>query len=144
MGSNRCVPRMRSTGPDFHEGILTQYATAAGRIMTIVFVLLALAAVALIAVLAAGRIGQLNDPIVDRYRADPPNAPLSSEDVSQLRFGTAFRGYRMDEVDDILGRLSESLRIREAQLAAATGHDLDTTPHEGHGSRVESDDAAQS
>ncbi len=89
--------------------------------MTIVFVLLALAAVALIAVLAAGKIGQLNDPVVDRYRPDPPNPPLSPEDVSQIRLGTAFRGYRMDDVDDVLARLSETLRIREAQLAAVTG-----------------------
>ena len=89
--------------------------------MTIVFVLLALVAVGLIAVLAAGRIGQLQDPVVDRYRPEPPNAPLAAADISNIRFGTAIRGYRMDDVDDVLGRLTETLRIREAQLAALTG-----------------------
>jgi DivIVA domain-containing protein len=86
--------------------------------MTIFFVLLALGAVAVIALLAAGKIGQLNDPVVDRYRQDPPNAPLAADDIADLRFATAIRGYRMDDVDEVLTRLTETLRLREAQLAA--------------------------
>ena len=88
--------------------------------MIIFFVLLALGAVAVIALLAAGKIGQINDPVVDRYRQDLPNAPLSCEDVANLRFATAIRGYRMDDVDEALARLTETLRLREAQLAALT------------------------
>lgn len=88
--------------------------------MTIFFVLLALGAVAVIALLAAGKIGQINDPVVDRYRQDLPNTPLSCEDVANLRFATAIRGYRMDDVDEALARLTETLRLREAQLAALT------------------------
>ena len=86
--------------------------------MTIFFVLLALGAVAVIALLAAGKIGQLNDPVVDRYRQDTPNAPLAADDIANLRFATAIRGYRMDDVDEVLILLTETLRLREAQLAA--------------------------
>lgn len=86
--------------------------------MTIFFVLLALAVVGVVALLAAGKIGQLNDPVVDRYRPELPNAPLSATDIADIRIATAVRGYRMDDVDDVLSRLTETLRIREAQLAA--------------------------
>mgnify|MGYP003556496654 FL=1 len=86
--------------------------------MTIFFVLLALAAIGVIAVLAAGRIGQLEDPVVDRYRPEIPLAPLAATDLENLRFGTGLRGYRMSDVDEAIGRLTETLRIREAQLAA--------------------------
>lgn len=94
--------------------------------MTIVFALVALAVIGTVAVLAAGKIGQLDDPVVDRFRPELPLAPLSATDVAQMRFGTGVRGYRMDDVDDALVRLSETLRIREAQLAALSpASDLD-------------------
>ena len=86
--------------------------------MTIFFAVLALIAVGVMAVLAAGKIGQLEDPVVDRYRPEVPLAPLSASDIEHLRFATAVRGYRMDDVDETLRRLTETLRIREAQLAA--------------------------
>lgn len=86
--------------------------------MTVLFVLLALLAIGVIAVLVAGKIGQLEDPVIDRYRPEIPLAPLSVTDVESFRFATAVRGYRMEDVDEALGRLTETLRIREAQLAA--------------------------
>lgn len=86
--------------------------------MTIFFVLLALVAIGFIAVLAAGKIGQLQDPVVDRYRPEIPLPPLSVADTENFRFATAVRGYRMQDVDEALARLTETLRIRETQLAA--------------------------
>ncbi len=86
--------------------------------MTIFFILLALAVVGLIAVLAAGKIGQLGDPVVDRFRPELPLAPLAAQDIERIRFGTGLRGYRMDDVDEVLARFTETLRIREAQLSA--------------------------
>lgn len=89
-----------------------------GRDMTIVYVLLILVAVAVVAMVAAGKIGQLADPVVDRYRPEIPNAPLAASDIAEIRIATSVRGYRMSDVDDVLDRLIETLRIREAQLAA--------------------------
>jgi DivIVA domain-containing protein len=41
-----------------------------------------------------------------RVQAD---GPLTSEDVRRVRFSTAFRGYRMSEVDALLDRLAVEL-----------------------------------
>lgn len=98
--------------------------------MTIFFVLLALAAVAVVALLAAGKIGQLNDPVVDRYRPEPPLVPLAATDVADIRLATAVRGYRMDDVDDLLNRLTETLQIREAQIAALNPQQSDEDTHD--------------
>jgi DivIVA domain-containing protein len=43
---------------------------------------------------------------------------MTPNDVDALRFGLAFRGYRMDQVDDALDRLREELRLRDERLAA--------------------------
>lgn len=43
--------------------------------------------------------------------------PLDPRDVDDLRFGLAFRGYRMAEVDFVLGRLAGELRRRDEELA---------------------------
>jgi DivIVA domain-containing protein len=49
----------------------------------------------------------------------PPTAmSMTPSDVDSLRFGLAFRGYRMDQVDDALDRLREELRLRDERLAA--------------------------
>jgi DivIVA domain-containing protein len=41
--------------------------------------------------------------------------------VERLRFSLAFRGYRMDEVDDVLDRLTAELRARDARIAEMEG-----------------------
>lgn len=86
--------------------------------MTIFFVVLALAVIAVVAVLIAGRVGQLSDPVVDRYQPELPFPPLAAGDISKVRLPVAIRGYRMQDVDELVDRLAESLRIREAQIAA--------------------------
>ena len=46
-----------------------------------------------------------------------PTARSSGDDVDQVRFGVAFRGYRMDEVDEVLDRLAERDRAdRDARI----------------------------
>ncbi|MEU6535445.1 DivIVA domain-containing protein [Streptomyces sp. NPDC047000] len=61
----------------------------------------------------------------------PPDRPVAREDVENLRFPLAVRGYRMVEVDDALGRLAAEIDERDARIA-----DLETalagarsTPH---------------
>jgi DivIVA domain-containing protein len=67
-----------------------------------------------IAAVAAGR----GRPMADAYddRPDvvvPADRPLRAEDLRQLRFPLAFRGYRMAEVDVLLDRLATELEERE-------------------------------
>lgn len=70
-----------------------------------------------IAVVAAGA----GDPLAPAYddRPDvvvPADGPLRAEDLLQVRFTTAVRGYRASEVDALLDRLA-------AQLSAANRPD---------------------
>jgi len=86
--------------------------------VAVLFALIAVAVIGVAAVAAAGKLGQLADPVRDRPRPPQPQPPLSAATITELRFGTALRGYRMDDVDQTLAALHETLRIREAQLAA--------------------------
>ena len=66
--------------------------------------------------------------------------PLPVEDLTQLRFDQGLRGYRMDQVDEVIDALCARVRELEAQVAvrsalgsppqSATDHDLSTEPRE--------------
>ena len=80
--------------------------------------LLLLAVVAGIAVVAAGRGGALGTAEPDRSpRGRLPSGPLDRAAVDGLRFTLAFRGYRMDEVDDALDRLVTEIEERDRRIA---------------------------
>ena len=42
---------------------------------------------------------------------------LSADDIGQLHFDQALRGYRMDQVDDVIDALSTRLRELETEVA---------------------------
>lgn len=89
--------------------------------MTFVFVILGIVLLAAIGMMAAGRLGQLDDPTRDR-----PPSPLLPPDptptaVQDVRFTIAARGYRMDEVDSTLRTLATALANRDEQLAELQG-----------------------
>lgn len=70
------------------------------------------------AVIAAGR----GDAMADVYEDRPDvtlerGHPLTAADVAKVRFTTAVRGYRMDEVDAFVARIDADLRAREAVAA---------------------------
>ena len=87
--------------------------------MTPLFVLLALVVIGVVAVVAGGRGGGLGDAGGDR---PPPwlphDRPATGDDLAAVQFGVGFRGYRMDEVDQVLDRMADELRDRDARLAA--------------------------
>lgn len=74
--------------------------------MTVVFVLLAMAALGAVGVLASGRVGRLPD-------APPDLRPAASAPPFEL----ALRGYRMDQVDEVLEVLQARVAECEAELA---------------------------
>jgi DivIVA domain-containing protein len=60
-----------------------------------------------IAAVAAGRGGSMSESFDDRPDVTiPADGPLSAADLRRVRFTTAFRGYRMSEVDALLDRLA--------------------------------------
>ena len=75
--------------------------------MTWVFAILIVAVIGVVAVAATGRGGAMAETFDDRpdsrVQAD---GPLTSQDLRRVRFSTAFRGYRMSEVDALLDRLA--------------------------------------
>ncbi|PJN42646.1 cell division protein DivIVA [Streptomyces sp. CB02959] len=52
----------------------------------------------------------LHDPL-------PPDRPLARADVDAVRLPVTVRGYRMDDVDDVLDRLGAELAERDARIA---------------------------
>jgi DivIVA domain-containing protein len=81
-----------------------------------------LAAVVVITVVALVVVGRL-DPALPEAAPDlPPLAlpdarPLAQSDVDGVRFGVGMRGYRMDEVDDVLDRLGREVADRDLRIA---------------------------
>ncbi|MEU0372506.1 DivIVA domain-containing protein [Streptomyces sp. NPDC006283] len=53
---------------------------------------------------------QLVDPL-------PSDRPVGRADIDALRLPVGVRGYRMDDVDDVLGRLGAELAERDARIA---------------------------
>ena len=95
-------------------------------------ILLLLTAVVLVAAVlgvASGRIPV--DPMPDAVRSTPdpglPHAP-SAADVDAVRFDTALRGYRMDEVDARMDELQRELAERERVLETLRPADAVASP----------------
>ena len=90
--------------------------------MSLVLLLVLLAVIAVIAVVAAGRGGSLPDSDAERSpRGALPSGPVDRASVDGLRFTLAFRGYRMDEVDDVLDRLVLEVEERDRRIAELEG-----------------------
>ena len=90
--------------------------------MTWFFAFLIVALMGAVAVVAAGRGGSMVEVYDDRpdsrVQAD---GPLTSEDVRRVRFSTAFRGYRMSEVDALLTRLAFEMESRQRDVDVDEG-----------------------
>jgi DivIVA domain-containing protein len=87
--------------------------------VSLVLLLVVLAVIGGIAVVATGRWGGLPD-------AEPERSPrgelaadgeLDRPAVDGLRFSLALRGYRMDEVDEVLDRLVDELDRRGERIS---------------------------
>ena len=82
--------------------------------MTVFWVLLGIAILGGVAAVAAGRGDGLEPHNPDRPDVSlPADRPVVREDIDRLRFSVGFRGYRMDEVDDVLDRVAADLAHRD-------------------------------
>ena len=85
----------------------------------LVVVLLLLAAVGWLAV---GGGGHMSEPVPDRADlALPGDRPVVSRDLDRVRFSVGLRGYRMEEVDDVLDRLAREVEVRDRRIAELEG-----------------------
>jgi DivIVA domain-containing protein len=72
-----------------------------------------------VAVVATGAGGTMAEVYDDRPDAHvPADRPLTAGDLRKVRFTTAFRGYRMSEVDALLARLADQLADPPAEEPA--------------------------
>ena len=82
------------------------------------FILLGIVVLGGIAVVAAGQGDGLEAAPIDRAPFDLPTERLVSRpDVDRLRFSVGLRGYRMDEVDEVLDRLAVDIEQRDLEIA---------------------------
>jgi DivIVA domain-containing protein len=82
--------------------------------MTWFFAVLIVVLLGAVAVVATGQGRSLAEVYDDRPDARvQAEGPLSGEDLRRVRFTTAFRGYRMSEVDTLLDRLAAELDLRD-------------------------------
>ena len=73
---------------------------------------------------AVGGGGHLSPSHPDRPDpAVPDTGLLARGDVDKVRFSVGARGYRMDEVDDVLDRLAYEIDVRERRIAELEGGD---------------------
>ena len=95
--------------------------------MTWFFAILVVAVLGGVAVVASGRGGSMAETYDDRPDAlVPVDGPLGARDLRRVTFSTAFRGYRMSEVDALLDRLADELEVHDVRrpdpAAPDTGH----------------------
>lgn len=87
----------------------------------IFFILLALLLVGGLAAVLTGR--ATPDPMADPVASTPhhglPPGDLRAADLDAVRFDTALRGYRMDQVDDVLDRVRKQIADLESEVASA-------------------------
>ncbi len=87
--------------------------------MTLFFVLVCLAVLGCVLAVAAGWISAgLDDAASPLPPAALPPGEVTPGDVDAVRFAPALRGYRMDQVDAALDRLSDELERTRGELRA--------------------------
>jgi DivIVA domain-containing protein len=83
--------------------------------VTLLLTVLVIAVVVGVAAVATGRItGGLDDPVSSLpARLLPDRDEVAATDVERVRFSPALRGYRMEEVDEVLDRVVAELARRD-------------------------------
>lgn len=116
---------MGVAGPLVPTGVSTRYRGTVpprgtiGRVVWL-WVLVIVVLIGAVAVLLVGSGDSMAEVYDDRPDLPVPiGRPLHSDDLLDVRFSTAVRGYRMDEVDALLARVRADLLARESREDAA-------------------------
>ncbi|MDR1711389.1 MAG: DivIVA domain-containing protein [Propionibacteriaceae bacterium] len=80
--------------------------------------ILAVAVLGVGAVVASGRFGELPRTVTSTPVPRIPDGDLSGQDIREARFAVTFRGYSMQQVDELLDRVAWQLDQSADALAA--------------------------
>jgi len=100
-------------------------------VIWVLFIVVAVLLIGGFAALISGRIGY--DPLSEptSTQSDPGlREEFAAREIASVRFDTALRGYRMNEVDARLEVLRDDLAQRERTLAALQAQQRDTRPED--------------
>lgn len=87
--------------------------------MNVFLVLVVMVLIGLTAAAVMGKFGGfMADATSSQSFGGVPAGPLSTDDLAQLHFDQALRGYRMNQVDEVIDALSARLRELESQVAS--------------------------
>ena len=87
--------------------------------MNLFLVLIVIVLIGLTVAAVMGKIGGfMADPTSSQSFGGLPAEPLSAQDVAHLHFDQALRGYRMNQVDEVIDALTARLQILESQVAS--------------------------
>jgi DivIVA domain-containing protein len=90
--------------------------------VNLVAVLVLLAVLGVVAAVVTGAIrADMDEPTSSLPPAGVPEGDLVAEDLQAVRFSLGFRGYRMDEVDQVLDRAAVELARRDAEIERLRG-----------------------
>lgn len=104
--------------------------------MIVLFLLIVIVLVGLTAAAVMGRIGGfMAEPTASQaFPGLSGVSGVSADDIKQLRFDRALRGYRMDQVDEVVDLLGARVRELENEVASAgtegSSHDVATDTQE--------------
>jgi proteasome assembly chaperone (PAC2) family protein len=109
-------------------------------LLLIVILLIGLTAFAVM-----GKIGGfMADPTSTQSFVGLPSGPLSSQDLAELHIDQALRGYRMDQVDEVIDALGTRLRELESEIASRpVSEDSPPTPGDERDERDERGDSGE-
>lgn len=135
------------------DGVRRKWETEAMNGMFWFQLVVIVALLAAVGWLAVGGGGHMSEPVADRPDlALPGDGLLGRSDVDRVRFSVGARGYRMDEVDDVLDRLAHEIDLRERRIAELEGRAPDEDGEESaadhaiaaptHGDDYAGDDSA--
>lgn len=104
------------------DGVRRKWETEAMNGMFWFQLVVIVALLAAVGWLAVGGGGHMSEAAADRPDlALPRDGLLDRRDVDRVRFSVGARGYRMDEVDDVLDRLAHEIDLRERRIAELEG-----------------------
>ena len=86
--------------------------------MIILIVMLGVLAtgVVLAVVVSRSAVPGVQEPVNTQSFAGLPVGPVYAADLQRVKLDLAFRGYRMDQVDALMKRLTEEIAIRDGEI----------------------------
>jgi DivIVA domain-containing protein len=93
------------------------------------FVLIVVLLIGLTTAAVMGKIGGfMADPTSSQSFGGVPDGGLSADSLAYVHFDQALRGYRMNQVDEVIDALGARVRALEAEVAARSLIDAESPP----------------